>query len=415
MLEFDGRSYLDGHASDPRELGWMQGGTPSVDKQVRFESDTFLDFPQIRWSLSHMRELTPTVNVWRGGSPSHLERHDRTAEIESLNFTDLTGRVRRFDEALFDTYTDGIVVLHRGHIVYERYFGALEPHLPHACMSITKSYAGTLTASLVHEGLLDDSKVIQHYLPELRGTAWEDATLRQVMDMQTGLAYDEDYADPGSGVRACMRACGLRPWGGHDSPRTTYDYLRTVRKAGQHGEEFAYKSVNTEVMAWVMARVTGQSFAQLLQERLWAPLGCEESGYVIVDAAGTPFAGGGLNASLRDVARFGELMLRQGEWNGKQLIPASVVLDIGRDDLRKFEAPAGQPAYSYRNMWWVTFDELGTFTAIGIHGQRLYVSPKANMVVARFASHPIASSAAHYPITAPQMLALGRMLRESSV
>src|SRR5206468_9061858 len=114
---------------------------------------------------------------------------------DALAFTDRNGRTRRFDEALFDTYADGIVVLHRGRIVYERYFGALEPHLPHACMSVTKSYTGTLTAAFVHEGVLDDSKAIAHYLPELRGTAFEDATLRQVMDMQTGLDYTEEYAD----------------------------------------------------------------------------------------------------------------------------------------------------------------------------------------------------------------------------
>lgn len=217
-----------------------------------------------------MCELTPTVNVWRGhGSPSHLERHDRTAEIDALSFADLAGRVRRFDEALFDTYTDGLVVLHRGRIVYERYFGALEPHMPHACHSVTKSYSGTLAATLVQERVLDDSKVIPHYLPELRGIAWEDATLRQVMDMQTGLAYAEEYADENSSVRMLYRACGRRPRPmGYDGPQTLCDYLRTVRKEGAHGRDFAYKTVNTEVMAWVMTRVTGRSLAQLLHERI---------------------------------------------------------------------------------------------------------------------------------------------------
>lgn len=186
MLEFDGRRYLDGRASDPRELGWMLGAPPPVGKRVTFESGSFMDFPQLRWSLSHMRELGATVNVWRGrGSPSPLNWNDKSAYIDALTFTDKGGRSRRFDEALFDTYVDGILVLHRGLIVYERYFGALEPHLPHACHSVTKSFAGTLAAAFVHEGVLDEKKMIPHYLPELRGTAWDDATLRQVMDMQT--------------------------------------------------------------------------------------------------------------------------------------------------------------------------------------------------------------------------------------
>lgn len=170
-------------------------------------------------------------------------------------------------------------------------------------MSVTKSYAGTLTASLVDEGVLDDRKVISYYLPELGGTAWEDATLRQVMDMRTGLAYTRTMPTSAPGVRAYSRATGfrLRPEG-YVRPQTLCDYLRTVRKEGVHGEAFAYKTVNTDVMAWVMARVTGRSFTQLLHERLWAPLGCEEDALLSVDAAGMPLAGGGLNASLRDLA-----------------------------------------------------------------------------------------------------------------
>ncbi|WP_309142515.1 serine hydrolase [Bradyrhizobium sp. sGM-13] len=414
-LEFDGKQYLDGHASDPRELGWMRGTPPTADKRITFESDSFMDFPQIRWSLSHLRELVPTLNIWRGqGGPSALDRSDKSADIGALTFTDMDGRQRRFDEALFDTYTDGIVVLHRGRLVYERYLGALEPHLPHACFSVTKSYAGTLAAAFVDQGLLDDTKIIPHYLPELRGTAWEDATLREVMDMQTGLAYSEDYVDERASNRVYGRACGLRKRrAGCDQPRSLCDYLRTVSKEGAHGNAFAYKTVNTEVMAWVMARVTGRSLAQLLHEHIWAPLGCEEDGSIVVDPDGMAMAGGGLSATLRDIARFGELMRCNGSWNGKQIIPASVVDDVqkGGDATKCQYMP--QPGYSYRSMWWISHNELDAFEARGVHGQRVYVAPKAEMVIARFASHPVASSAHGDRITLPQMLTLGRLLRDS--
>lgn len=413
MLEFDGQRFLDGRASDPRDLGWMRGVPPPVDKRVTFESGRFMDFPQIRWSLSHMRELGASVNVRRGqGGPLPLNWKEKSADIDALTFTDSDGRARRFDEALFDTYVDGIAVLHRGLIVYERYFGALEPSLPHACHSVTKSYAGTLAATFVHEGLLDENKLIPHYLPELRGTAWDDATLRQVMDMQTSLAYTEDYIDEHSGVRAYYYACGRRPRPvGYDGPGSLTDFLCTVRKAGEHGEHFAYKTINTEVMAWVMTRITGHSFARLMHERFWAPLGCEEDGYVSVDSAGTQLAGGGMCVTLRDLARFGELMRCEGEWNGRQLVPASVVHEVQRgvDAAKCPSMPDG--GYSYRGMWWVTHNELGAFEARGIHGQRLYIAPKAEMVIARFASHPIASSSFSDRITIPQMLTLGRMLR----
>lgn len=175
--------------------------------------------------------------------------------------------------------------------MYERYFGALEPHLPHACVSVTKSYAGSLTAAFVHEGVLDDTKMVTQYVPELRGTAWDNATLRQVMDMETGSRYSEDYGWTHFSIWAYARACGLQPrLADYNGPEALCDYLRTVHKDGAHGEVFAYKTVNTDVMAWVMTRVTGRSFAQLLHDCLWAPLGCEKDGYVIVDSASMPTA-----------------------------------------------------------------------------------------------------------------------------
>jgi CubicO group peptidase (beta-lactamase class C family) len=418
-LEFDGVRYPDGLASDPRRLGWMEGAPPPADKLVRFADDRFLDFPQIRWSLSHMRELVPTVNVWRGaGPPSRFAEARSITEdaIDALRFTDLQGRARRWDASLPDTYTDGILVLYRGRRIYERYFGALEQHVPHSCFSITKSYAATLCATLVHDGVLDETQRIPHWLPEMKGTAYEDATLRQLMDMQIGVAYSEVYADPKAQIWDYSRAGGLRPRpAGYAGPDSFYDYLRTLRPEGRHGEAFAYKTVNTELMCWVMKRVTGEPLAQMLSERLWTPLGCEQDGYLSVDPIGVPMGGGGLCASLRDLARFGELMRRDGDWNGRQVLPPAVIADIRRgSDPEKF-AKAGYtllPGYSYRSMWWVTHNELGAFEARGIHGQRLYVAPDADLVIARFASHPVAASAANDPITLPAFLALGRMLRD---
>lgn len=418
-LEFDGVRYLDGHASDPHRLGWMEGAPPPPERLIRFADDTFLGFPQIRWSLSHMRELVPTVGVWRGeGPPSrfHEPFGFDEASIDTLAFTDLNGRARRWHESLHDTYTDGILVLYRGRRVYERYFGALQPHIPHSTFSITKSYAGTLCAWLVHDGELDEGQRVPYWLPEMKGTAYDDATLRQVMDMQIGVAYYEQYADPKAPFWDYARAGGMRPRpAGYEGAGSFYEFLPTLRPEGRHAEAFSYKTVNTEIMAWIMKRVTGQSLARMLGDRLWAPLGCEQDGYLTVDPTGVPMGGGGLSATLRDLARFGELMRREGDWEGEQLLPAAVVADIRRGSDRARFAKAGYallPGYSYRSMWWVTHNEFDAFEARGIHGQRLYIAPEAQMVVARFGSHPVASSAANDPVTLPAMLALARRLRD---
>jgi CubicO group peptidase (beta-lactamase class C family) len=153
--------------------------------------------------------------------------------------------------------------------------------------------------------------------------------------------------------------------------------------------------------------------AQLLSERIWIPMGAEQDAYMAVDSIGTPFAGGGLSAGLRDLARFGEMIRNNGSFNGRQVVPAAAVADIRRGGGRAEFAKAGYallPGWSYRNMWWVTHNEHGAFAARGVHGQAIYVDPKAEMVIARFASHPVAGNAALDPTSLPAFHALARHL-----
>jgi len=414
---FDGVEYPDNEASDPNSLGWMQGSPPPPEKQIRFEDDRLLGFPELRWTLSHMRELVPTARIWRGAEePSDLglATHNSESAVEALSFLDLHGNRMSWIESLRRTYTDGILLMHRGRRIYERYYGALLPHGMHACFSITKSYAATLAATLLHEGTLEESKTIAHYLPEMADTAYADATLRQVLDMQVGVAYSEVYADPQADIWNYGRAGGLRPRPpGYRGPGNFYEYLRTMRKEGVHGAAFSYKTVNTDVLCWVMKRVTGVALVDLMSERIWSRIGCEEDAYIAVDAIGVAMGGAGLSSNLRDLARFGELMRCDGALNRRQILPAEVIADIRRgSDPTKF-TPAGYallPGYSYRNMWWVSHNSMDMFEARGIHGQRLYIAPRAELVIARFASHPIASSAANDAITIPAFAAVAQWL-----
>ena len=414
IFEIDGVEYPDAEASDPNALGWMQGSPPPPAKLIRFQDDRFFEFPQIRWTLSHMRELVPTAAVWRGcaaASDLGVAPHDLEA---APAFEDLQGRRLTWAQSLQRTYTDGIVVLHRGRRIYERYFGALQEQRPHACFSITKSYAATLAATLIHERTLDETKTVSYYLPELAGTAYEDATLRQVLDMQIGVEYSELYSDPKAHIWDYGRAGGLRPRAAdYAGPGNFYEYLRTLRKEGNHGAAFAYKTINAEVLCWVMQRVSGIALPDMLSQKIWSQIGCEEDGYLTVDTIGVAMGGSGLSACLRDLGRFGELMRCEGSRGGKQVIPAEVIDDIRRgSDPAKF-AMAGYtllPGYSYRNMWWVSHNSLDVFEGRGIHGQRLYIAPKAELVIARFASHPIASSAANDSVTLPAFAAMSQLL-----
>ncbi|MBB3226820.1 hypothetical protein FHW69_001421 [Luteibacter sp. Sphag1AF] len=409
------KATLSASQSDPQRMGWMQGSPPPDDKIIRFSDPDYFSFPKLRWTVCHIRQLMPTMGVSRGsGAPVMLESRNDPA-IDALTFTPLGNSAKMtWHESLSANYTDGIVVLHKGKIVYERYSGCLNDEGQHSAMSVTKSVTGLLGEILVAEGKLDDTARVKSIVPELANSAFGDATVRQVLDMTTGLKYSEDYADPDADVWTYSAAGNPLPKpADYTGPRTYFDYLKTVTKEGTHGAAFGYKTINSDALGWIIARVSGKSVAQLLSERIWSKMGAEQDAYYTVDSIGTPFAGGGLNAGLRDMARLGQLMLGGGVIHGQRLFPQSVVDDIRRGgDKAAFKKAGYQPlqGWSYRDMWWVTHNPHGAFMARGVYGQAIYVDPAADMVIARFSSHPIASNSANDPTSLPAYDAVANYL-----
>jgi CubicO group peptidase (beta-lactamase class C family) len=311
-----------------------------------------------------------------------------------------------------------MLILHRGEIVYEYYSGCLDREGRHGAMSVTKSFVGTVAEILIAEGDLDDSKLVSDYVPELKSSAFGNATVRQVMDMTTGLDYNENYADPESDIWQYAAAGDPTPKPeSYAGARNFYEFLQGVEPEGAHGEAFIYKSINTDALAWVIARATGKDFIEHLSERIWKPLGMEQEADMMIDSLGTPFSAGGLNLSLRDAARFGQTLLQQGEWQGEQVIPAAAVQSIsGGADPAKF-AGAGYttlPGGSYRSQWWMLHNENGAYSARGIHGQAIYIDPAAEMVIARFATFPISFNAAIDPTSLPAYQAVADYLSAKS-
>jgi CubicO group peptidase (beta-lactamase class C family) len=406
----------DPRGSDPVALGWMTGFPPPEDKMIRVQDSSFYRFPQSRWSMSHWRELFPTRNISRGDGPvSPLPRARQPANLDDLTFTPIGGdKPVTWAESLAANYTDGIVILHRGRIVYERYFGALAEDRQHIAFSVTKSFMGTLASMLIAEGKLDPAAMVTKYIPELSGSGFGDATVQQVLDMTTAINYSENYADPNSNFLEYARAAGMLPApAGYAGATTVYDYARSLGKNGVHGEQFNYRSPNTDVVGWLIARVTGKSPDAVLQERIWSRLGAEGDAYMVLDASGTALAAGGLNTRLRDLARFGEMIRLGGKLNGQQIVPAAVVDDIRRGASREAFVHGGYttlPGWSYHNQWWISHDNHGAFMARGIHGQAIYIDPKADMVIARYASSPKASNLLLDPISIPAYRAVADFL-----
>jgi CubicO group peptidase (beta-lactamase class C family) len=403
--------------SDPNTLGWMQGAPPPADKIIRFDDGSYAQFPQWRWTVCHFQQLMPTKAVSRGVSSVAPLGSAEVPGIDDVSFMPLGAtEPMTWKESLAANFTDGILVMHHGRMVYENYAGCLDATKRHGAMSMTKSFVGLLGEMLVDEGLLDDSQMVRDYIPELADSAFGDATVRQVMDMTTGLQYSENYADPNAEVWQHAAAGNPLPKpADYTGPRTYFEFLQTVQKQGEHGISFAYKTINTDVLGWLISRVTGQPVTDVLSEKIWTRLGADMGAYMSVDSIGTPFAGGGLSAGLRDMARFGQMILDNGKIDDEQVVPVAVIDSIRDGDSRQAFADAGYAlleGWSYRSMWWITHNDHGAFMARGVHGQALYIDPTADIVIARFASHPVAGNAAIDPTSLPAYEALADYLME---
>jgi CubicO group peptidase (beta-lactamase class C family) len=402
-------------ATDPNVLGWMVGSPPPRDKIIRYEDGSYYRFPQWRWSFSHWRELRPTVAVSRGSGPAHQLASAPRSDLNAVAFTPMGGTApMTWADSLIANYTDGIVVLHRGRIVYERYFGALTSDRPHIAFSVTKSFFGTLAAMLVAEGRLDPGAQVKSYIPELASSGFGDATVSQILDMTTAIDFVENYTGESPTMDAYRYATGfsIRPVG-YEGPKAIYALLPTIAKKGAHGPEFHYRTPNVDVAGWLIARVTGKSPAAVLSERIWSRIGAEDDAFLQVDADGVPLTGSALNLRLRDLARFGELMRLGGRFNGQQIVPTAAIEDIRRGGSREAFVAGGYatlPGWSYHDYWWVSHDDHGVYMGRGIHGQAIYIDPKAEMVIARFASHPMAGNVNIDPMSLPAYRAIAEHL-----
>ena len=395
------------------KLGYMRSYPPVGEEIVDYANRG--KYPQARWAQQHARELMSTRNVRRGAvPPSPLPTALRN--LDDVAFEDGTGQKTTIAKWQQDNYTDALIVMHKGRIVYEKYYNQMQPATPHLLFSVTKSFTGLLAAQLAREGKIDPDALVTKYVPELADSAWGDMKVREVMDMTGAVRFREVYTDPTTEIFPYLYASNLLPAPpNYAGPKTIYDFLKTLKKEGEHGAGFVYRTVHSEVLGWIVSRVTGKHFADVLSERVWTQLGMEEDAYVLVDSVGTPLQGAGLNAAARDLARFGEMLRLGGEFNGKRVFDKEVIDDLRKGgDREKFKASgmAFRPGYSYHNQWWILHNADGAFEAAGVNGQTLHVNGAAEMVVVKLASHPVASASFTQATTLKAWAALAGAVRQ---
>ena len=369
--------------------GMMQGFPPPPEKLVSI--DNWTNEPYSSWSFFNVSKLIPTDSISRGTRPVRpLSRW--TKNINLITFDDRDGNLMSVGQMLNATYTNGFIVLKDGKIINEQYFNGMGPASRHIIWSCSQAMLGSIIGVFVQNGLLDPDARVESYIPELTGSGFADATLQQVLDMQVALDYSEDFrATTSPNVNQLYRSAGF---GQPQAPeeQTIYDFLKTIGKKGEHGAVFQFATPNTEVLGWILEKVTGKSLIEVLAHRMWRQIGAERDAISVVNRAGNASPGGGFNLTLRDFARFGLVHHYDGRFNSRQIVPDAWIQDIRRNGdkqvFKKSPAAAIFPEGSYRNQWWVTGNRFGSYLAMGIHGQFLYISPRAKVVIAKLSSHP---------------------------
>jgi CubicO group peptidase (beta-lactamase class C family) len=370
--------------------GLMQGFPPQSGDQVTLSNWRQAPFSQ--WGFQHAREVVPTAPIQNGPGDIWLidaqpkELGDVEVSAPGVETTDVASAIEATD-------TDGLIVLHRGRVVTELYRTGMTEDTLHIIFSVSKSLTGIVAGILEARGLLDPEAPLEDYIPELESTAYKGAQVRHLLDMTTGIAFEEDYLATEGAIIRYRESTGWNPKTG-DGPGDLRSFLLSLDETEKaHGGQFRYLSPNSDLLGWVLERASGTRFSDLMSELLWQPLGAQVAANVTVDPLGAPRTAGGISVTLRDLARVGQLLLQGGERDEKPVVPYSWIEDTRTNGdpeawAKGDFASAMPPNMSYRNQWYVRNDRERAMFGIGIHGQYIYVDPARDTVIAKHSSQP---------------------------
>jgi CubicO group peptidase (beta-lactamase class C family) len=384
----------------------MTGLPPSAESQVTMGN--YRVHPFNRWAFRNAGAPLNVVMIPRQGDISSFSDLGRPS-IGEREFTDLHGRTLTLPELFEANYADGLVVVQGDELLYEAYFHGFNPRAQHIWFSMTKSLVSAAFGILVEQGRVDLSASPAQYIPELKGSGFERVTVQQVLDHATAIDFKENYTDEDSDFFKYYAPALNMAWlpGAADVQPDTeiygvHDFLSRFIKPDaslEPGEAFDYNSSNADVLGWLVARLSGQSLQDFLQQNIWAKIGAEHDAYIAVDRAYMPVATGGMNSTARDAARFGMMVRDHGQFAGERVLPASWMAEIVDLDDHLVATMSNNPKYqgdpwqAYHNMWWLLDADKGEFCAVGIHGQVIYINRSADTVMAWFSSQPGASAA----------------------
>lgn len=389
---------LHGKAQSKPDTPLMQGFPPKVQSQVTFQN--YRHYPQSKWSFNHISSVYNTAMIPRG-----TELWQFNDDGEKLAQT----KANKLADIFVHNDADSLILIKDGDVLFEQYWNYAASNKQHIWFSVTKSLVSTAFGVLVEQGLVNLQDSPAKYLPELKGSGFERVTIQHVLNHSTGIDFKENYTDLNSDfLRYYAPAMNMSyiPGGRDANPETTkiygvYDFLAHFVKADSKvtpGDVFDYNSANTDVIGWLISRVSGLPLNEFIAKHIWQKIGAEHDAYIAVDRAYMPVATAGMNTTLRDAAKFAQMVMQDGKFNGEQVIAKSWLDRITQiSDKQKLKMrnnskykQAGWQAYN--NMWWVLDSERGEFAGSGIHGQVIYINRSKKVVAVYFSSQKVAAS-----------------------
>ena len=356
--------------------------------------------PHNHWAFHHVRELVASADI--AHDPARVRALAATpADFAGLRIDPDSGEAMGLEAFLQETDTDGMAILHRGRLVFERYGNGMTAQDPHILMSVSKS----MLAILLSELGIDTARPVVDFVPEVKGTAYADATLRHLLDMRAGIVWEENYLATSGPIVEYRKATGWNPLGANEAPSDLHSFYRNLRETQAHGGAVHYVSPNSDLLGWVVERAGAGPYAKLMSERVWKKVGAERAAYITVDRLGAPRCAGGMCATLRDLARV-------GQWLAEER--AAFLEDLRRGDAAAWSK--GDLAFlypglpmRYRNQWYVLDGAAPLYFGMGIHGQNLFVDPANELVIAKFSSQAAPLDAARIALT---MRAVSQLRKE---
>jgi CubicO group peptidase (beta-lactamase class C family) len=327
--------------------------------------------------FANMDDLFP-FRVVQTANPAPLPLAPKPASLPaSYEFSGETRSVAEFMDA---TDTSGLLVLLEGKIVYEYYALGSSVETRWISWSVAKSFVSAMIGIALDEGLFDSiNDPVTKYVPELAGSAYAGVKIEHILEMSSGASWDEDYGDPMSDITRF--GAGIVFGSSQDK------FAATLKREREPGTYNRYNSTDTQVLGMLLTRITGMTLSAFTEQKIWKPLQMEQDAYWITDEPGMELAFGGLNATLRDYARFGELYRNGGRYRGEQVVPAAWVRTSthpSKPHLQPGRQRGSDSTFGYGYQWWLppTGNE-GEFSAIGVYNQFVYVNPSRGIVIAK--------------------------------